>query len=117
MIDVTCPQCGDVYHADPVHVGKRIRCTKCDSLLPIRDTGRTVVRKPPEASGVRQSKSRFERRAARSSPLRSAFRLGFMVVVALVAVGLLILWRHFNAYEGTSPVLRYRTGEPQTSSQ
>jgi len=35
MIDVTCPMCGEVYHADPVHTGKRIQCRRCGSLVPI----------------------------------------------------------------------------------
>jgi phage FluMu protein Com len=116
MIDVTCPQCGEVYHADPVHLGKRIRCTKCGSLLPILGGGGTIIQNPPEANGVRQYQHRSEHRGAHPSPGRNAIGLGFAVVVAVIAVGLIILWRYRNTHESTNPALSARTRESQTSS-
>src|ERR1022692_3700908 len=48
MIDVTCPQCGVVYHSEQAHVGKQLRCVKCGSMVPIAMmTDRTVVQRGP----------------------------------------------------------------------
>src|SRR5579864_6723984 len=35
MIDVTCPQCGVVYHTLEANVGKQILCTKCGYVITI----------------------------------------------------------------------------------
>ncbi len=34
MLAVKC-SCGETYHADEIHVGKSIRCSKCDQIVPI----------------------------------------------------------------------------------
>jgi hypothetical protein len=117
MIDVTCPHCCEVYHADPVHLGKRIKCTKCSSLLRIVGGGGTPVQKPPEAKGAQPSQPRAEARSAPPSPRRTAFGLGSTVVVAVIAVGVLILWWHSSIRVGTSPVPRTQAGVSQASSQ
>jgi hypothetical protein len=110
MIEVTCPQCGEVYRADEVHVGKRIRCTKCSSVLPILGAGGTIAHVPPEAREVRPSRTTVEHGAARHRPRRTSFGLG----LAIIAVALLILWRHTNTQTGAGP--RSHT-ESQTSPQ
>jgi phage FluMu protein Com len=115
MIDVKCPLCEVVYHADPVHLGKLIRCTKCGSLLPILGSGGTLAQKPPDARGIQHSRSGVEPKAARPRPHRTAFRVGF-AIVAIIAVGLANLWRLSKTHEDTNPV-RTRARESQTSSQ
>src|SRR5438093_13359760 len=35
MIDVTCQGGGAVYHSEEVHIGKRLRCARCDFQVPI----------------------------------------------------------------------------------
>jgi len=117
MIDVTCPRCGEVYHADAVHVGKRIRCTKCSFLLPILGAAGTVAQKPLEANGVRPFQPPSETRLARSSPRRAVFGLGSIVVlVVIIAVGLVMLLRYASPDKGTVSVLRTGTGMSQTSA-
>ena len=32
-IDICCPQCGRLYHADESHLGKSIRCVQCGNIL------------------------------------------------------------------------------------
>ncbi len=118
MIDVTCPQCGEVYHADAVHVGKRIRCTKCSSLLPI-GAGGTLAQKPPEANGSPTFQPPpSEARSARSSPRRAAFGLGSIVLlVVIITVGLVILLWYAGPDEGTRSALHTGASVSRTSSE
>lgn len=39
VIDLVCAKCGAVYHADLIHVGKWINCSRCGDLVPILQTG------------------------------------------------------------------------------
>lgn len=114
MIDVTCPQCGEIYHSDAIHLGKRIRCTKCGFLLPILGDGSAILRKPLEASGVRRPRSQFEHRTARPSRRRNAF--GFAFVAAVIAVGLLILWLYAMPH-GSTTLDRSGADVSQSSSE
>jgi hypothetical protein len=77
----------------------------------------TIVQKPPESNGVQSSRSRPKARPVPPGPRRTAFGLGSTVVVAVIAVGLLILWWHSSIHKGTSPVPRSQGGLSQTSSQ
>jgi phage FluMu protein Com len=115
MIHVACPLCGQVYHADPAHLGKSIRCTKCGSVLPILGSEGTLARKPPQVNEIRQPPSRVEPRAKEPTPRRTSFRVG-AVVVAVAAVGLAIFWRHSNTHGDTGPVTTPHTSETQTSA-
>lgn len=36
-MDITCRRCGTVYHADLAHLGKRLRCTQCASVIVIEN--------------------------------------------------------------------------------
>jgi hypothetical protein len=117
MIEITCPQCGEVYHADAFHVGKRIRCIKCSSVLPILGAGSTTVQKPPEANGVRPSQLRPEARSAASGPRRNSFGLASIVVpVVVITVGLLILL-YSRLDKGATSVFPTGPGVPLTSSE
>lgn len=96
MVEITCPHCGEVYHADAIHIGKRIKCAKCGSILPIIDTGGTLVETPPEASKVRPSQRRAETRSAPLNLRSPVFALGSIVVAVavVIAVGLVVVpWR------------------------
>ena len=42
-IDIRCPQCGRLYHADESHLGKSIRCVQCGKILLL------IVGEPPTA--------------------------------------------------------------------
>src|SRR5208282_559885 len=111
MIEITCPQCGEAYHADAVHVGKRIRCTKCGSLLPILDAGGTIVQKAPEANTVRPSRTWAKTSPVPTNPHRNAVGLGLIfVLVVVMAVGLGILLRHSSPDKGITSALR--PGDP-----
>jgi hypothetical protein len=43
MIDVKCPICGEVYHADHTHLGKHLKCSRCGSVVPLLEPVRTIV--------------------------------------------------------------------------
>src|SRR5271157_357605 len=48
MIDVACPTCGAVYHSEPAHFGKQLKCVKCGGMVPIAvPPDRTVVQRQP----------------------------------------------------------------------
>jgi len=117
MIDVTCPLCGEVYHADPAHVGKRIKCGRCSSLVPILGTEGTIVERTPGFPWVRESPPHVGHREARPSRFRFSFGLGITAVVAVTAIGLAGWWYSTYSDADADPVPSTRTGELQTSSQ
>ena len=107
MIDVTCSKCGEVYHADPVHVGKQIRCRRCSSLLAIPGAGGAILDKPAESNVVRQSKPPHSSR-------RTAVRLGSIIApVVVIAAALVILLWDSSPDQGTASA--DQTGVSQTS--
>lgn len=115
MIDVTCPQCGAVYHADPVHVGKQIRCRRCSLLLPILGVAGTFVQKPPEADGVRQYQPRAEARSAPPNPSRpSVGSASIVVVVVVIAAALVVLLWRSRPDKNTTSTVQTGTGVSQT---
>ena len=42
MIDVSCSQCGAVYHSEEAHVEKQLRCVRCGCLMSIVRVERAV---------------------------------------------------------------------------
>jgi len=88
VIDVTCPLCGEVYHADPAHVGKRIKCGRCSPPVPILGADGTIVERTPNARVVGESPPRADYREPRPSQRRFAVRLGIAIVVAVFATSL-----------------------------
>jgi hypothetical protein len=90
MINVTCPLCREVYHADSVHVGKHIRCSRCGSVVPIREQASSAVRRQYQASVVKPASPAHYSRRPR---LRFA---GWTIAVAsigLIASGLIWSFR------------------------
>ena len=90
LIDVHCPQCGVVYHSDRVHVGKRIKCSRCGSMVPILEGITRVVQLladvvPPAVSA---------RRKPGPTWLKRISAVGVVAIVALIALAL--LWFHFG---------------------
>lgn len=81
MIDVTCQQCGAVYHSDEAHVGKHLRCARCGSLVPILDAARNIVRQP--ATSTPSVKQVHKTQAAK--PVSR-----FMTYVVPAALGILL---------------------------
>src|ERR1035441_4228860 len=41
-VDICCPECGRLYHADESHLGKSIRCVQCGKIF-LRVVGRPVA--------------------------------------------------------------------------
>lgn len=88
MIDVTCP-CGAVYHSDEAHVGKQLRCSKCDSLVTIESlTDRGVVQTPPSFPSARHQAN------APATKKRRAYPFAIAVAAIGVAIISLVLLRH-----------------------
>ncbi len=93
MIDVTCQQCGAVYHSDETHVGKHLRCSRCACLVPISTHAeRAVVQQSPAFPDATSQAST----SSTKDPTRRLRRVYLFAiattVVALVAVLLFLLW-------------------------
>lgn len=93
MIDITCSQCGAVYHSEEEHVGKHLRCARCGSLVPILGAPRNIVSQPISASPAPQVHRQGTRAASR-------FKATYMfwtaagVLLALGGFGLIIHLMH-----------------------
>jgi hypothetical protein len=84
MIDVTCPQCGIVYHSDELHIGKQLRCGRCGGHVPILKPEKAVVQQPPATP--RNSSTWARRHESNRNPKR---RRILFLVAALVSGGLI----------------------------
>ncbi len=117
MIDITCPLCGEVYHADPAQVGKRIKCRRCRSLVPILGADGAIVERQPKAHVVGASPPRAAYKEPRSSWSRFSIRLGIAIVVVAFATSLLTLWRHSSTHAGIVPLPSANADKARSSSQ
>lgn len=80
-MDITCGRCGTLYHADEAHVGKRLKCTSCGTVIAIEHLRRT------DLNGV---SSGYAKRPVQSKPRVSAIRhvylWGSLSVILLVVI-------------------------------
>ncbi|HEU5318816.1 MAG TPA: thioredoxin [Chloroflexota bacterium] len=49
LVDVSCPQCGETYHVKEEHLGKNLKCRRCDTVFELR--GGPGGRAPGRAEG------------------------------------------------------------------
>jgi hypothetical protein len=57
MIDIPCPQCGTIYHADSSHLGKCIRCSRCGAVVFLIESAKAEVIKRPHQEVARRALS------------------------------------------------------------
>ena len=94
MIDVTCPQCSAVYHSEESHVGKRLRCARCGSLVPILSVARNIVSQPTSAPSAPQVHPASGTKTATGfKPLHKTWT-AVAILLALSSVGLILHFRH-----------------------
>jgi hypothetical protein len=97
MIDVTCPMCGEVYHADPVHTGRHIQSRRCGTRVPILAASGTIVQQTPGTPEVGQPSPRVTQpRTAPPSRRKNSWIFGSAVAVAVIAGGLVSLLWYYN---------------------
>jgi DNA-directed RNA polymerase subunit RPC12/RpoP len=75
MIDIKCPTCGRAYHADVIHLGKRIKCSLCGAVILLLESAGTVAparRSTPTVRAAAQRGGNTGLRDARSSGRSSA---------------------------------------------
>ena len=89
VIDVKCPLCREVYHAEPAHVGKYIKCSRCGSMVPILEGLNAVAPRP--AHVVRPQAARPKRSP---TPHRATWAIAAFSTFALIAFAL--IWSHFG---------------------
>jgi len=95
MIDASCPQCGTVYHADQIHVGKHVRCTKCGFLVPIlHGSSDTIVERPAAAAHTPRHPSPSERPTVRPVWRSITYSAAIASIAITLAVVLLVHFRH-----------------------
>jgi len=103
MIDVVCPQCGEVYHTHVMQAGKSIKCGRCDSLFPILLKGDTIAQQPLETTEIRRPRSQTEQTPVRPISQRNVFRS--LIIFGVVIIGLgLVLWWYSSGHENAPPV-------------
>jgi hypothetical protein len=83
MIKVVCPRDGEVYHADPVHIGKRIKCRRCGDLLDILSEGEPIVRQTSGAGKIRHPRAQSKPVSVDPRRYKTTF---FWALAALVIV-------------------------------
>ena len=94
MIDVTCPKCSAVYHAEETHIGKQLRCPQCGCSVPIFKAEQPVVQRA--SSSPRTSGSHVRSRPSARVNLRTwrAYALAILaIVIVLGATAFLLLRR------------------------
>lgn len=95
MLDISCRQCGAIYHSDLAHLGKRLRCTQCGSIIVIeKPQSATVPLKPNDLHDPqprRHSQDGSVSATARKSRFRRAIYLG---ASALIVCSLGGWWWH-----------------------
>jgi hypothetical protein len=105
-VDICCPQCGRLYHADESHLGKSIKCVQCGKILlltvgepPAPERERSAVREVHFGPRSRGPESGSFQSTARAVRARSTRSLGWFVrglnkpqrfVVALATFAFLI---------------------------
>jgi hypothetical protein len=118
MIDVTCPMCGEVYHADPVHAGKHLHCRRCGSPVPILATGDTIVQRMPGTPEIGRPSPRVRQPTTESpSRRRNSWIFGSAVAVAFIAVGVASLLWYSNTDKDDDPISSKLGAESHDSSQ
>ena len=106
MIDVTCQQCGAVYHSEELHIGKHLRCPRCGSLVPILDAARDITRRPL-SSAPSPTQVHHTHTVKPVSRFKSAYTvpLALGILIALGGVGLVAHFMDTDASQtGTARV-------------
>ena len=114
IVDVTCSQCGAVYHSDESHVGKHLRCTRCGSTVPIVAPLRNIVSQPTSIPSTQQVNRAPIKTASRS---KSAYIIwaAFGVILAIGGVGLTLHFR--NSDSGKTATSQHQSEQPQSPSE
>jgi hypothetical protein len=97
MIDVTCSQCGAVYHSKKAYVGKQLRCTKCGSVVPIVVGVARAVQHSSSSSPIKSHT------VSRSPKHRRIYSFAIAaIVIAVVAISVAFLRRPGVRRQGTT---------------
>jgi hypothetical protein len=119
MIDVTCPQCRAVYHSEPAHIGKHIKCTKCGFLVPVvsGSSAKIVERRP--AIPDQEYRAAMPRPSSSARSMRRGTLYSVALVSAVIAISLasLVYSRH-SVVDRSLPLSRGQAGlEAQQPAQ
>ena len=60
MLDVTCPSCGETYHVAEGHVGRSLRCRRCDRVFEITAPRAGTPPPPPATSQASQASPGYQ---------------------------------------------------------
>jgi hypothetical protein len=92
MLDITCRQCGAIYHADPAHLGKRLRCTQCSSIIVIENPQSAAV---PLKAGDAQPREHSQDVSVNATfRKRSSRRAIYLGASALIVSSFAVWWWH-----------------------
>ena len=88
MMDVKCPLCGEVYHAEPAQVGKYIKCSRCGSTVPIVEGLAAVAPRPAHVVLPPVARPR--------SPTQHRRTWAIAAVSTFALIAFALIWSHFG---------------------
>ena len=93
MIDITCPACDIIYHADETHIGRGLRCKVCGTILLVerQSLGPTAPRQVEHVSATVAGRESSPRTVANRLGLSRDTRIAVGIGVTLIIL-LLIVW-------------------------
>jgi DNA-directed RNA polymerase subunit M/transcription elongation factor TFIIS len=87
MLEIICPRCGNVHHADEIHVDKMLRCAKCGDAVQIGSRSAQNSLNPTERSGSsvgKPFKESFKTVSKKKNLLIWAFASALICLIAIV---------------------------------
>ena len=123
MLDITCRRCGTLYHADLAHLGKRLRCTQCGSIIVIEDQQPAPVSLDASHVQPHQHSPDSPGKTSASKPRsRWAIYVGTALVITSLAIWGLnprprmgVMNQRTHAESGTPQQDNFHQGDPEQS--
>jgi hypothetical protein len=109
VVDVHCPQCGRLYHADESHLGKSIRCVQCGRII-------LLIGGEPLAPGQRSAAVRQARTPSAKVRPRG-FRSVYAFAIAVSVVVMASVWLFPRKHGTPQPSNTAEREQPELNQQ
>src|SRR5437867_1899624 len=108
MINIPCPGCDQMYHADEIHSGREFKCTKCGRILRV-PVDRTAPRRSDESDSDKASQAWSDPLGGRSKKDTHSQWIAAVIVGTLIglAIGGLIVSEKSRTKAVSEPTQKY----------